>query len=210
MVISLGEMLNSVAALPPEAFHRYAFAGEARAGKIPPADRLLMAEKAARRGAEEARLLAEGCRNSPPALLCRRLGIGIECTEEEPDRFLPAFAWFAPPGTITILSRYARKAQELADKAAFESRVEDTLIAHELFHFTEDRNRRNARGLKPELWGKAFSGPSPLPCLSEIAAMAFARELLGLPYSPYTLNIALMHSIDPGGTAKLFRAFMEG
>jgi hypothetical protein len=207
----LGEMLNNIAALSPEAFHRYAFAGEALAGKIPPAERLSMAEKASSCGVAYARSLAERYKNPSPAGLCARLGTRLERTEEETNPFLPVFAQFTPPKTITIFSRYSRKAQELADEAAFESRVEDTLIAHELFHLLEEQNRRNiyTRTEKVELWKKPFSNRSRVPCLSEIAAMAFAGKLLGLPYSPCVLNLVLMYSIDPGAADLLYRELLE-
>jgi hypothetical protein len=207
----LGEMLNKAAALSPEAFHRYAFAGEGLAGKIPPAERLSMAEKASSCGTEYARSLAERYKNGSPALLCVKLGIRLERTEEETNRLLPVFAQFTPPRIITIFSRYSRKAQDLADEAAFESRVEDTLIAHELFHILEEQNRRTIYTCteKVQLWKRPFSNRSRVPCLSEIAAMAFAGKLLGLPYSPYVLNLALMYSIDPGAAELLYKVLLE-
>lgn len=49
---------------------------------------------------------------------------------------------------------------------------------------------------KVELWRKPFSNRSAIACLSEIAAMAFAAELMELEASPYMLDVLLVYSYD--------------
>ena len=55
-----------------------------------------------------------------------------------------------------------------------------------------------------ELWRKPFSNKSSIACLSEIAAMAFAAQLLGLTVSPYMLDVLLVRAYDRNMAAGLF------
>ena len=61
---------------------------------------------------------------------------------------------------------------------------------------TEEQNAEQiyTRTEKVELWKKPFSNRSTIACLSEMAAMAFARELLGLSVSPYMLDVLLLYA----------------
>ena len=61
------------------------------------------------------------------------------------------------------------------------------LLSHELFHVVEHKNAEYdfyTQTEKIELWRKPFSNKSRIIALSEMAAMAFAGEIQGLPFYP--------------------------
>lgn len=55
-----------------------------------------------------------------------------------------------------------------------------------------------------ELWRKPFSNRSSIVCLSEIAAMAFAKRLLDLPFNPYALDVLLVYPYDANAAFGLY------
>lgn len=50
---------------------------------------------------------------------------------------------------------------------------------------------------------------SAVIALSEIAAMAFAGELTGLPYSPYVMDVFLVYGYSPEEASGLYEEMME-
>ena len=85
-------------------------------------------------------------------------------------------------------------------------RLLEILLAHELFHAVEEQYAGEifTRTEKIELWRKPFSNRSVISCLSEIAAMAFARQLSGLSVSPYMLDVLLVYSYDKNTSYGLY------
>jgi hypothetical protein len=71
----------------------------------------------------------------------------------------------------------------------------DILLAHELFHFYEfSRPSLYTTQKNLRLWKIGpFHNDSAVPCLGEIGAMAFARELLGLKYLPYVFDVLMLY-----------------
>ena len=83
------------------------------------------------------------------------------------------------------------KAEKLINKEKLQSffpaaDLKDVLMAHELFHGIEYRKRKQifTQTEKIELWRRPFSNKSKILCLSEMAAMAFAKRMTGISCSP--------------------------
>ena len=92
----------------------------------------------------------------------------------------------------------AGRAQELIRRERLEGllgkkAVEDVLLAHELFHVTEYRKKDTiyTRTEKVELWRKPFSNRSRMICL-------------GIPYTPYVLDVLLMYGYDKEAATALY------
>lgn len=112
------------------------------------------------------------------------------------------FAQYVQPDEITIFTDCVDKAAALEKQCGCpllkKERLLEILLAHELFHAVEEQYAGEifTRTEKIELWRKPFSNRSVISCLSEIAAMAFARQLSGLSVSPYMLDVLLVYSYE--------------
>ena len=85
------------------------------------------------------------------------------------------------------------------------------LMAHELFHGIEYRNKKQifTQTEKIELWRRPFSNKSKILCLSEIAAMAFAKRMTGISCSPYVLDVLLMYCYNEEAAEALYEEILE-
>ena len=62
---------------------------------------------------------------------------------------------------------------------------------------------------KIRLWSLGpLHNDSRIIALSEIAAMAFARELTGLPYAPYVMDVFLVYGYSPEEASGLYEEMM--
>ena len=118
---------------------------------------------------------------------------------EKADRVL--FAEFREPDTIHIYMDAVKKAGKFLAKPEISEILTDKLdianllLAHELFHYVEEKHKKEifTRTEKVRLWSLGpIHNDSAVIALSEIAAMAFAGELTGLPYSPYVMDVFLV------------------
>lgn len=126
------------------------------------------------------------------------------------------FAQYTEPDEVTIFMDSVRKAEELMESCDMWelfpdlSSIEDLLLAHEIFHAVEYRNRDRifTQTEKIELWKKPFSNRSQIIALSEMAGMAFARELLGISVSPYLFDVLLMYGYNQEAATALYEEIM--
>lgn len=141
---------------------------------------------------------------------CREMGIRVETPAVPVGGELVLFAQFVQPDEITIFTDCLDKASSMEKESGCQmlnrERLFEILLAHELFHTVEERHEQEiyTRTEKVELWRKPFSNKSSIACLSEIAAMAFAAQLLGLTVSPYMLDVLLVRAYDRNMAAGLF------
>lgn len=105
----------------------------------------------------------------------------------------------------------AKAAEESGCVLLEKDRLFNVLLAHELFHAVEEQHADEiyTRTEKVELWRKPFSNRSSIACLSEMAAMAFAGELLGLDCSPYMLDVLLVYAYDKEAAWGLYEEIGE-
>lgn len=126
------------------------------------------------------------------------------------------FAQYTEPDEITIFQDCVKKAgdmisQEGLEKYFSETEIGELLLAHELFHGIEYQKKKSiyTQTERIELWRKPFSNRSRILCLSEMAAMAFAGELVQTPFSPYVLDVVLMYSYNQEAACALYEEIME-
>lgn len=140
-------------------------------------------------------MLREQCRQ--PEILCRRYGIRIceENAENACGRYL--LAQFQEPCDIVLYDQPIWKLQlflkrNIPERDGFS--VKELILAHEFYHALELKEPN----LAPEetrvtiLKLGSFSLKRKITAVSEIAAMAFAQELLGVPFAPQLLNLLLL------------------
>ena len=90
--------------------------------------------------------------------------------------------------------------------------IEEILLAHEIFHYIEEHNGEDMFTQREtiRLWKFGpFKNDSNIVCLGEIAGMAFAKELLQLPYSPYILDSFLVYLYHPKVAYELYKEIMN-
>lgn len=134
---------------------------------------------------------------------------------EKADRVL--FAEFREPGNISIYMDAVKRAgrwlaaPEVKEILTDRLRVEELLLAHELFHFVEEAHREEifTKKEKIRLWSLGpIHNDSSIIALSEIAAMAFAQALTDLPYAPYVMDVFLVYGYSPEEASGLYEEMM--
>ena len=90
--------------------------------------------------------------------------------------------------------------------------IKGLLLAHELFHFVEEKYKDEifTKQEKIRLWSLGpLHNDSTVIALSEIAAMAFAQAITGIPYSPYVMDVFLVYGYSPEEASGLYEEIME-
>lgn len=133
----------------------------------------------------------------------QKLGLIICEIEEKNANDYILFAKFNSPNKISININNVKKGEETVKKENLnllieEVKIEDILIAHEMFHFIEGKNKEiYTTNTKIMLWKLGpIKYESGLIALGEIAAMAFTKELLQISYYPNLFDILLLYSHD--------------
>ncbi|HBM79265.1 MAG TPA: hypothetical protein DD426_00270 [Clostridiaceae bacterium] len=139
------------------------------------------------------------------------LGLTISRYKDCDSKDYILFARFNSPDKISIYMDSVNKAEEIVKRENLSGlldgvKIEDVLTAHEMFHFIESRDKEiYTRKKKIKLWN---IGPikytSGLVAAGEIAAMAFAMELLNLSYYPGLFDILLLWPHDENKAKMLY------
>lgn len=90
--------------------------------------------------------------------------------------------------------------------------IKSLLLAHELFHFVEEKYKKEifTKQEKIRLWSLGpLHNDSTIIALSEVAAMAFAQAITGIPYSPYVMDVFLVYGYSPEEASGLYEEIME-
>ncbi|HIU75833.1 MAG TPA: hypothetical protein IAC62_08130 [Candidatus Pelethocola excrementipullorum] len=127
------------------------------------------------------------------------------------------FAQFENPNRITIFLDSIQAAQSAITEQNLTRlvgnvSVSEVILAHEIFHYIEEKNKHEifTRQYKVDLWSlKIFKNQSTIRCLSEIAAMAFAKKLLNLSYSPFVFDVLVAYSLDHKLGEKLYSEVLK-
>lgn len=213
----LNSMMKELITLDDRSFGRYAFSRDPLRGKFTPGDMDSLAEKSYACGIEAARDIIDKYGTQNPRELAHALGIRVETPEQPEDTSRVTFAQFNPPDSIYIFKDSLNKANELLSDSEVLSTMqgldaEGVLLAHELFHVVEDLNKKTifTRTYKVELWAPwPFHNRSTVRCLGEMAGMAFAKELTGLGYSPFVLDVFLVYGYSPAVGFDLYKELMD-
>ena len=200
--VPMNEMVQTLECVPENVWGRYAFAREPLERKFTEEQKSEYIRKANACGHEWAERIAGkyGTRSQRP--LAEKMGMQVKTLKVPTGGGIVLFAQYVQPDEITIFTDCVEKAAALEEKCGCallkREKLTDILLAHELFHAVEEQYEKEiyTRTEKVELWRKPFSNRSGIVCLSEIAAMAFAAELLKLQVSPYMLDVLLVYSYD--------------
>ncbi len=174
-------------------------------------------------------LQAEACGKSMASSLKQKYGdcniekLITECggkinkMYELPDSDYTLFAFFELPNNITINMANIEKTEEIIKGNDLETligkvSVRDVLLCHELYHLLESQNGNDS--FIKQKHACAFSlGKFKLMrrvnCLEEIAAMAFASELMKITFSPYVFNIIMLYAFHPEQSAKVMADYIS-
>jgi hypothetical protein len=194
------EMVSKLTCIKDEAWDSYGMQREPLLRKIDKEKHLELAALAHSTGKELARKLKAEYGSMTPSEIARKLGIKINRMELSDEGCYNTFACYQKPDRIDVYMKTIEAAEDvLVEFNGMEMlqnvSIEELLIAHELFHYYE--NTREAFPTKQKLivlWelGKFKYKACPVS-IGEMAAMAFARELLGLSYSPYVFDVILSY-----------------
>lgn len=206
---SLKEMVETLAALSDKVYGLYCFRREPMRAKISDEQRDELLERCFTEGARYADELLAQFDHAKPSEIAARLGIAIERPRVPVGGGRVLFAEYEEPSEIRVYQSAVANAQSAIEENNLESffegiDVEEVLIAHELYHWVEHRDKDAIFTLnyRVKLWriGR-FTNTAKLVSLSEITAMSFAKRLTGLPFSPNLFDVFLSYTYnqDAGG-----------
>jgi hypothetical protein len=161
------------------------------------------------------------CRNSDgtyprPSEIASKLGINVQKKDRPPATGYGGnsvmFAQFTSPADITIYQDCINKAKETMMKPAVRQLIgkvdiEQVLLAHEIFHYFEERDKKTIyteTERKTVLKLGPITNSSRIVALGEIAAMHFAKDIIGLSYSPYVFDILLTYGYSKKTACNLY------
>ena len=217
------EMAERLLALSDEQLGQYAFLHEPLEGRFHPEQKARYIQQANACGQQTAMQLRESiCARigeAKPAVVLTELAEELHLTVR--DEQVPSggghviFAQYVEPDRITIFRDCLDCLEDLIRTEGLEDLFADVdfrsiLLAHELFHAVEyaRKDRIYTQTEKVELWHRPFSNKSKILALSEMAAMAFAKELCSLPFSPYALDVLLIIPYNREAACALYEEIM--
>ncbi len=214
----LVRMLQDLTSISIEDMYAYAFSREPLNGKFDDGQRKSWMKQAVCCGREYAEKICclYGVRS--PEELSAAMGLKVEYPTfpENADRVL--FAEFREPGNIKIYMDAVKKAHKFTERPEVKEvlteqlDIKGLLLAHELFHFVEEKYKDEifTKQEKIRLWSLGpLHNDSTVIALSEIAAMAFAQAITGIPYSPYVMDVFLVYGYSPEEASGLYEEIME-
>lgn len=218
IIRSIDMMLEDLVQIDDVSWGKYAFSREPLNGKFNDEQRRELTLKANACGQEYACKYKNEYGELDPESLAGKMGIKVQYPEmpQNTDRVL--FAEYKIPNNVYIYTDAVKKANETMEESrardilGYNLNISRLLLSHELFHYVEKQNADKifTRTEKVELWApKPLHNRSGIDVLGEIAAMAFARELTGLPYSPYVMDVFLVYGYNPEEACGLYEEIME-
>lgn len=211
-------MLEDLVQIDDISWGKYAFSREPLNGKFNDEQRRELTLKANACGLEYAHRYRNEYGEQDPESLATKMGIKVQYPEMPQNAERVLFAEFKNPNNVYIYTDAVKKATEtIGDSDArnilgYNLNISRLLLAHELFHFVENQNAHKifTRTEKVELWApKPLHNRSGIDVLGEIAAMAFAKELTGISYSPYVMDVFLVYGYNPEEASGLYEEIME-
>jgi hypothetical protein len=211
--IPLNEMLQKTMELDDDFWGSvYAFSTDPAGRAISPEDKFSLSRRAQDCGKITAQKTAAEYETTNIHGLVKKIGLITEKIPGAEQGGAIHFAEFVEPDTIRIyeecLKETSLQEEQLSqDVKNLFSSAEEVLITHELFHYLEYLQRDTiftrtyVHHLRPVLF---FHPTARLLCISEIAAMAFIKEYLKLPYSPYVFDLLLVYGFSK---EKAYRAY---
>lgn len=210
-------MVKDLAEIEPVEWFSYAFSREPLNGKFNQEQRREWMEKCLACGREYAEKICRKYHTRDPEKMAEAMGMDISYPEfpEKTDRVL--FAEYRVPNKICIYMDAVKKAEKLIERPEIQELlaggldISRLLLSHELFHCVEEqyKNEIFTKTEKVRLWSLGFlHNDSNVIALSEIAAMGFAQEIMGITYSPYVMDVFLVYGYSPEEASGLYEEMM--
>ena len=199
--MTLGEMIERLSKVDDISWGMYAFSRDVLCRKIDDARKQDMIRKAMECGTRKAEETAVRFGMEDPWEIAKSLGLSIVFPKEANVGGRILFALFTPPNQIQIMREPIQKAasDEQVRRLVTEDQMKNLILGHELFHFFEEEEEEiYTRTETITLWKFfGYKHTSTIRALSEIAGMAFTKNLNQFPYSPFTLDILLYYNYNP-------------
>lgn len=215
-VREISQIVSDLVKIPESGWWKYAFSREPINGRFSDEMRMEMYDAAVECGRQCARQCKERYGNISMKKLAEILGLKVVFRQRPQSSARVLFADFREPDTIHIYEdgilrgNALLKEEQTAD--AFKQAVDlvSILMAHELFHVLEMRDASMwTRTYRVKLWNLGpVKNMSPVAVLSEIAAMAFAKEMNQLSFSAYVLDAFLVYGYSPKASSALYEEMM--
>lgn len=214
----LVEMIQNLLQVDDGSWGLYAFSRDILKERIPADKKIDMIKKAMACGREYAQLMIREFGSSDVHTIAEKLKLKVLLQDEMIIGKRILFACYTPPNEIEIMTEPVDKAAELILKDEsmleyFEKKsIINIILGHEIFHCIEDQFEQEiyTRTEKILLWNiLGLKNSSTVRALSEIGAMAFTKELNGLKYSPFILDILLYYAYDSSSAEKIYRDVLE-
>ena len=214
----VGMIVEDLCRIPDEDWAIYAFSREPLNGKFTDEQRRDLTRQALACGREYAEKLAAQYGMRDPEKLAKVLGVKVDFPDMPQSTERVLFAEFREPDKVHIYMDGVRKGRTLLSEPGVSHAltgqldIAKLLIGHELFHWVEERNKKEiwTRTYKIELWApRPLHNRSGVAVLGEIAAMGFTKALNCLPYSPYVMDAYLVYGYSPEVASGLYEEMME-
>ncbi|MCL2321425.1 MAG: hypothetical protein FWC47_04875 [Oscillospiraceae bacterium] len=218
VVRPISVIVEDLCKIDDEAWVKYAFSREPLNGKFDDAKRIELAEKATSCGVSicDEYTTKYGVRD--PMKLAKKMNLLVDYPYIPQNTERVLFAEFKKPNKIFVYMDGVNKAERLLNKPGVKEvvtnrlKIPELLLAHELFHFIEEDQKKEiwTHKFKFDLWGLKFlHNYSSISVLSEIAAMGFAKELTGIPFSPYVMDAFMVYGYAPEAASALYEEMMK-
>jgi hypothetical protein len=209
------EQIQTLMQLPDEVFGLYLFNQDPLRGKLSPKQKEVIFQDAMQCGIDLSQELKEKYGHCTVDEFINKLDIKLTYKDSHNGLEYIYFGTYQKPNKMTIYKENIKKGHDLAVQEHIlelqEVNLEDIVKAHELFHhFEEQRKELYVNTHKITLWrfGK-YEHKSKLVSQSEIASMAFAKDLLQLDFSPNVLDVLLLHPHNKNQAQKVYDIIMN-
>jgi len=217
----LEKMFESLATIDEETWGLYEFTKDMLRNKIDNKEKMEIVIKSIECGkfwAQEmkAKIGLEMCTSKKATELANFLGLTINERVGKPTKFRMVFAQFVSDKTIEIMIEPIENYTKLVSKSKklpHADIVREVLIAHEIFHFIEDQHQEEMYPHQKtiKLW-KLFNYEhrSTVMAASEIAAMAFAKEICSVDFVPQILDVLLSYPMEVEFSRGIYQSVIDG
>lgn len=215
---SLVETVQNLAKEPTDNWWEYAFLHEPLRNRIPLEEQRNLFQGAwicGWRAADECVLQYGSSRLSD---VVDGMGLTLEKPDDNFNGSRVLFAEYVPPAEVRIYRRGIREGKKLLGKPGMldalggHAPLFDILLAHELYHVTEERNPDKSWTLtyRYPLWGIGrHRYCTSIGCLSEIAAMAFSMRFTKIEWSPFLLDGLLLYGMSTEDGVSTMRLMLK-
>ena len=195
------QFARTLAGLTDDQWMTWVMAHEPLAGRLSEAKKAELYRGALECGVEQAKLMREQHGDLGITELADATGVSVYMDDFPSDGVFTTFATFSIKKGIRVYVDNARATDAMIEREGLTDlsggvKTEDLLLAHELFHVVESRTPDLYTELKHvELFSLGpWTHRSKVLCLCEVAGMAFAKYLTGLPCNPYVFDVLMLYA----------------